>query len=63
MRNKGQIVTKEQILQHVWSYDADVMFNTIEVYIGYLRTKIDKPFKGPALLQTVRGFGYKLGER
>ena len=39
--------------------DADVLANTIEVYIGYLRTKIDKPFKKP-LLHTVRGFGYKL---
>lgn len=61
MRNKGRTLSKEMIIQHVWSYDADVLFNTVEVYIGYLRNKIDRPFKGsPALLKTVRGFGYKL---
>ena len=62
MRNAGQVVSKETLLQHVWDDDADVLPNTIEVYIGYLRNKIDKPFRSP-LLQTVRGFGYKLGEK
>lgn len=61
MRNKGRTLSKEMIIQHVWSYDADVLFNTVEVYIGYLRNKIDRPFRGDAqLLKTVRGFGYKL---
>jgi len=61
MRNKGRTLSKEMIIQHVWSYDADVLFNTVEVYIGYLRNKIDRPFKSsPQLLRTVRGFGYKL---
>jgi DNA-binding response OmpR family regulator len=61
MRNKGRTLSKEMIIQHVWSYDADVLFNTVEVYIGYLRNKIDRPFRGEAqLLKTVRGFGYKL---
>ena len=61
MRNKGRTLSKEMIIQHVWSYDADVLFNTVEVYIGYLRNKIDRPFRGHAqLLKTVRGFGYKL---
>ncbi len=61
MRNKGRTLSKEMIIQHVWSYDADVLFNTVEVYIGYLRNKIDRPFRGSAqLLKTVRGFGYKL---
>jgi len=61
MRNKGRTLSKEMIIQHVWSYDADVLFNTVEVYIGYLRNKIDRPFRGGAqLLKTVRGFGYKL---
>ena len=61
MRNKGRTLSKEMIIQHVWSYDADVLFNTVEVYIGYLRNKIDRPFRGqPQLLKTVRGFGYKL---
>lgn len=61
MRNKGRTLSKEMIIQHVWSYDADVLFNTVEVYIGYLRNKIDRPFRNrPQLLKTVRGFGYKL---
>jgi DNA-binding response OmpR family regulator len=61
MRNQGRTVTKDSIISHVWDYDADVLPNTVEVYIGYLRTKVDKPFKGPDLINTVRGFGYKLG--
>jgi len=62
LRHKGKILTKEQIINHVWDYDADVLPNTVEVYIGYLRNKIDKPFKNKKpLIQTVRGFGYKIG--
>jgi DNA-binding response OmpR family regulator len=62
MRHPNQILTKEQIINHVWDYDADVLPNTVEVYIGYLRNKVDKPFSNqPALIQTVRGFGYRLG--
>ena len=60
LRNQGRILTKDAITQHVWDYDADILPNTVEVYIGYLRNKIDKPFKGRALIHTVRGFGYKL---
>lgn len=60
MRNQNRILSKSNIIGHVWDYDADILPNTLEVYIGYLRTKIDKPFKGPELIQTVRGFGYKL---
>ncbi len=56
-----KIINKETIIQHVWDYDADILPNTVEVYIGYLRNKIDKPFKGPALIHTKRGFGYYLG--
>jgi len=62
LRHKGKIITKDQIMNHVWDYDADILPNTVEVYIGYLRNKIDKPFKKkPALIHTVRGFGYKIG--
>ncbi|KKR18291.1 MAG: Two component transcriptional regulator, winged helix family [candidate division CPR2 bacterium GW2011_GWC1_41_48] len=61
MLNEGQILTKESIIGHVWDFDADVLPNTVEVYIGYLRNKIDKPFKKPTLINTVRGFGYKIG--
>jgi len=60
LRNTGKIITKNQIINHVWDYDADVLPNTVEVYIGYLRDKIDKPFKEPSLIKTVRGFGYKI---
>lgn len=62
LRNKGRVLTKDQIINHVWDYDADILPNTVEVYIGYLRSKIDKAFPGSlALVQTVRGFGYKIG--
>lgn len=61
MRNPGRVLTKENIINHVWDFDADVLPNTVEAYIGYLRQKIDRPFDGPKLIQTVRGFGYKLG--
>lgn len=59
LRNQGRPLSKETIISHVWDYDADILPNTVEVYIKYLRNKIDAPFKTP-LLHTVRGFGYKL---
>lgn len=63
MRNPNKILAKEQIINHVWSYDTNILQNTVEVYIGCLRNKIDKPFKkNPKLLHTIRGFGYKIGE-
>jgi len=64
LRHPNTILTKDQIINHVWDYDADILPNTIEVYIGYLRNKIDKPFKNEEpLIHTFRGFGYKIGER
>jgi two-component system, OmpR family, response regulator len=63
LRNKGRILTKDQIISHVWNFDADILPNTVEVYIGYLRKKIDKAFKGKKpLIKTIRGFGYKIKE-
>jgi DNA-binding response OmpR family regulator len=59
LRNQGRPLSKEVIISHVWDYDADILPNTVEVYIKYLRNKIDAPFKTP-LIHTVRGFGYKL---
>lgn len=59
LRNKNRPLSKDSIMQHVWDYDADILPNTIEVYIKYLRAKIDKPF-GKGLIKTVRGFGYKI---
>ena len=61
MRNKNRPVSKEQIIEHVWDFDADILPNNIEVYISYLREKIDKPFD-KKLIQTVRGVGYKIDE-
>ena len=62
MRHPGRIVSKEQIISHVWDYDADVLPNTVEVYIKNLRNKVDAPFpKSQELIHTVRGFGYKIG--
>lgn len=63
LRNQNQTLTKTTIITHVWDYDADILPNTVEVYMGYLRTKIDRPFSGPRLIQTVRGFGYRLGAK
>jgi DNA-binding response OmpR family regulator len=59
LRNQNRPLPKELIISHVWDYDADILPNTVEVYIKYLRAKIDQPFKHP-VLHTVRGFGYKL---
>lgn len=59
LRNQGRPLSKEVIISHVWDYDADILPNTVEVYVKYLRNKIDLPFKKP-LIHTVRGFGYKL---
>lgn len=60
LRNQGKPNSKSDIISHVWNYDADILVNTVEVYIKYLRQKVDEPFKGPALIQTIRGFGYKI---
>lgn len=62
MRHAGKILTKDQIINHVWDYDSNILPNTIEVYIGYLRSKIDRKFANKKnLIHTVRGFGYKIG--
>src|SRR5581483_8096356 len=59
MRNENRVLSKDNIIAHVWDFDADILPNTVEVYMGYLRSKIDKPFAKP-LLHTNRGFGYVL---
>lgn len=64
LRRPDQVVTAQQITEQVWDYDSDVLPNTAQVYMGYLRKKIDKPFKDKKpLLNTIRGFGYYLGYR
>jgi DNA-binding response OmpR family regulator len=57
MRNAGTIVTRTMISEHVWDIHFDVSTNVIDVYINYLRTKIDGGHK-KKLIQTVRGRGY-----
>jgi len=64
MSSGGRIVTKEHIIEHVWDYDSDILPNTVEVYIGYLRCKLDKPHPElPTLINTRRGFGYSFGAK
>lgn len=63
MRNENRVLSKDSIMNHVWDFDADILPNTVEVYMGYLRNKIEKPFDGPSLIHTVRGFGYKFGAK
>lgn len=60
LRNKGKVLSKQNIIAHVWDFDADVLPNNVEVFIAYLRGKVDRPFDGPGYIKTVRGFGYKL---
>ena len=64
LRNKDKILTKDQIISHVWDYDTDILPNTVEQFIGYLRNKINKQFKNEKpLIQTVRGFGYRISDK
>lgn len=59
LRNKNRIVSKSTLMSHVWDFDADILPNNVEVFINYLRKKVDKPFpKESPIIQTVRGFGY-----
>jgi DNA-binding response OmpR family regulator len=54
MLNPGQVLTREQLLDHVWGYDFDPGSNVVDVYVGYLRRKV-----GSAAISTVRGVGYR----
>ena len=62
MRNASKVLSKEQIISHVWDFDADVLPNNVELFIMFLRRKIDKPFDSK-LIHTVPGFGYKLEDK
>jgi DNA-binding response OmpR family regulator len=63
MRHHNQVVTKEQIINNVWNYDANVLPNSVEVYIKHLRDKVDSLVPDQPLIHTVRGFGYKIGAK
>jgi DNA-binding response OmpR family regulator len=60
MRHNGQAVSKDEIIQHVWNFDADILPNTVEAFVASLRQKIEKPFKESKIIFTVHGYGYKL---
>jgi two-component system, OmpR family, copper resistance phosphate regulon response regulator CusR len=57
-RNRGRVISKQEIAEKVWDISYDTGTNTIEVYINFLRNKIDKPFAGEKLIHTKPGFGY-----
>ena len=59
MRRDGNVASKPEILDHVWGMDFAGDPNVVEVYIGYLRRKLDEPY-GSHLIRTVRGAGYLL---
>lgn len=59
LKNKNRVLTKSQIAEHVWNYDFDYNSNIVEVYIRYLRRKIDEGFENK-LIHTIRGGGYVL---
>ena len=61
IRNQGMVLTREKIDQHIWNYDYEGGSNVVNVYIRYLRKKIDDNFE-PKLIHTVRGTGYVLRE-
>jgi DNA-binding response OmpR family regulator len=62
MRNAGRVLTRAMIMEHVWQYDFGGSDNVLDVYIGYLRGKIDR-HHSPALIHTVRGVGFCLEAR
>jgi len=57
MRQPSHVLTRTQIAEQVWGYDFDANSNVVDVYIRYLRRKVDDAFE-PRLIQTVRGVGY-----
>jgi DNA-binding response OmpR family regulator len=59
MRNAGHVLTRTQILDHVWGYNFDSFSNVVDIYVHYLRNKIDRGFEEP-MIRTVRGVGYSL---
>ena len=62
MRHPGEVLSRYQLLEHAWDYDYENRSNVVDVYVRYLREKIDRPF-GLSTLETVRGAGYRLDDR
>src|SRR2546422_4814041 len=61
MRHAGKVLTRGQIVDHVWGYDAGATSNVVEIYVHYLRDKVDRGFDRP-LIRTIRGVGYTIRE-
>jgi DNA-binding response OmpR family regulator len=61
LRHQGRCVTRAMVVQDVWHYTSDTLTNVVDVYINYLRAKVDRGFQ-PKLIHTIRGVGYQLGE-
>jgi two-component system, OmpR family, response regulator len=59
MRHKGEVLSRTEILEHVWDFAYDGTSNVVDVYVRYLRDKVDRPF-GRNAIETVRGAGYRL---
>jgi DNA-binding response OmpR family regulator len=60
MRHEGQAVTRTAIVEQVWKLNFDTMTNVVDVYINYLRRKVDSGYDRP-LIRTIRGVGYQIG--
>lgn len=63
LEHAGEVLSRTRIVQAVWDHDFETFSNVVEVYIRYLRNKVDVPFKGGKLIHTVRGVGYVLRSR
>jgi DNA-binding response OmpR family regulator len=61
MRHPNQVLSRTQIVEHVWNFDFFYESNVVDVYVGYLRRKLDRASE-PPMIHTVRGVGYRLGE-
>ncbi len=61
MRHPGDVLTRRQIIEHVWDYNYEGLSNVVDVYVGYLRKKLERPFGRP-LIRTTRGVGYGIGD-
>jgi two-component system OmpR family response regulator len=59
MRRPGQVLSRLQLLEHAWDFAYENRSNVVDVYIGYLRRKLDRP-REPSVIETVRGAGYRL---
>jgi DNA-binding response OmpR family regulator len=62
LRNPNTLLTKAQILEHVWDYNYEGLSNIVETYVKYLRKKLKTTFNAPELIHTMRGSGYILRE-